>query len=157
MLFLYKFIFMIEIFLVESVIGIAFAKKSNFSLRLFLVILSLFAVTFALPVVVYESWYLTILFVVMFASSVVAMNFLYKEPLKNLLLNGIFAYSVQHISYSIGAYIVNMAKGGYQSVYTDKIVSIGDLTSFATSTSIYLILLAVVFVYIMLFFNKERG
>lgn len=157
MLFLYKFIFMIEIVLVESVIGIAFGKKKNFLLRLAIVILVLFAVTFALPIVVYESWYLTILFVVMFASSIVGMEFLYTEPLQNLLLNGIFAYSVQHLSYSIGAYIVNMAKGGYQSVYTDKIVSIGDLTSFTTSTSIYIFFLAVVFVYIMLFFNKERG
>ena len=156
-LFLYKFMFVAEIFLVELVIGLMFKKKDKFPLRIALVALFLAAITFALPIVVYESWYLTVLFIVMFAVSVALMKFLYDEPFMNLFVSGVFAYSAQHISYSIASYIVNIAGDGYKSVYTEENFTANDIRSFVTSTCVYLAVLGGVYAYVLLTGGERKG
>lgn len=156
-LFLYKFVFMAEIFSLELLLGSMLDKKPRFLLRAVLTGAVLFVVTFALPVAVYESWYLTILFIMMFLASSAMMKLLYAEPYKNLLVAGVFAYSAQHFSYSLSSFIVNALTDSYYSVYSKQTLSSGDIRSFVVSVCSFLFVFGVIFVYLLLRANKKKG
>lgn len=106
--FQYKFIFITELFLVETLIGLLFTKKQKFALRLAASVVCLLAITFAIPILQNNSIYTSLIFTVMFAFSLISLKVCYEEDWGNILFAGILAYCVQHTSYVFGNYITNM-------------------------------------------------
>ena len=155
-LFIYKFEFIIQLYVLELIFGVMLVRRKKFLLRAAVCLVGLLSLTFLLPIVVYESWYLTVLFVVMFIISVLAIKALYAEPWGNLLVCGVLAYTLQHLSYAISNFIVNLSGGAYVSVYGKEAVSSGDVRLFVTNTAVYLLVCAALAVFAVVFSNKQK-
>ena len=100
-LFWYKIVFLIELFVAGSLIGGKLRRRQPFAARLAASVLMLFAVTFALPILSYSSFYTMVLFFVIFALFLCATKFSRDENWSSILFCGCWAYTVQHISYQI--------------------------------------------------------
>lgn len=120
-LFWYKFVFITELIAAECSFLFLLKERENFFLRALLVIICLYAITFALPILGYSALYISLLFTVLFAFSLVGLKFCFRERWSVVLFCGIWAYTVQHFSYIIGNYITALAGLSEGSFYEDSI------------------------------------
>ncbi len=97
-LFFYRPMFVAELLIAEAMFCVALRRKKRFALRVALGALICFGVSFALPVVAFDTLFCSLLFLILFAASVAAMAFAFDEPLKNILFCAIAGYTVQHFA-----------------------------------------------------------
>lgn len=100
-LFWFKFVFLAEILVAEILIVYRMKKKKRFAARAAVAVLFCLAVTFALPVPFYNAIYSSVLFLVIFASTLLAMKFCLDEPWIHVMYFGFFSYTQQHIAYQL--------------------------------------------------------
>ncbi len=115
-LFWYKLVFMTELLLAEGLATYTLKKRSNFALRVILSVFGVYAATFLLPVVAYNAFYTSVMFIIMFGFTLAAMLICYREPWLNIVFCGIIAYTAQHISYelySMFARILDISNPGF--------------------------------------------
>lgn len=154
-LFQYKLIFIFELIISELMIGFLFRKKENFIIRVAIFVLLTFAITFALPIIVfYNPYYITILFTLMFVISVLLLNICYDEKFSKLLLCGVFAYTIQHVSYVLGNFVSNFIGLEQVNVYAESAFTIDGIFALLISFIFYLIMYAGIFVFVL--YNKKR-
>ena len=117
-LFWYKIVFLIELFVAGSLIGGKLRRRQPFAARLAASVLMLFAVTFALPILSYSSFYTMVLFFVIFALFLCATKFFRDENWRSIFFCGCWAYTVQHISYQIYTLIITMLGINEGNIYS---------------------------------------
>ena len=117
-LFWYKIVFLIELFVAGSLIGGKLRRRQPFAARLAASVFMLFAVTFALPILSYSSFYTMVLFFVIFALFMCATKFYRDENWSSILFCGCWAYTVQHISYQIYTLIITMLGINEGNIYS---------------------------------------
>lgn len=110
-LFVFKFMFLAQIAVAEMLIAYRLKKKEKFALRMIISVICILAVTFALPIPYYNAIYSSLLFVIIFSCTLLAMRFCLDEPWGTIAFCGFFSYNQQHIAfqiYSLGCKIIGM-------------------------------------------------
>lgn len=105
-LFWYRLIFLAELILAEGLFTFNFKKRSNFGFRVAGSILGCYAIVFLFPILSFDAVYVSFMFIVFFALTVVALVFCYDAPLINILFCAIAAYAIQHIAYETDTMIL---------------------------------------------------
>lgn len=100
-LFWFKFVFLAEILIAEVLIAYRMKRKKYFYIRAVSALVCLAAFTLALPVPFYNAMYLSLLFILIFMATLIALKFCLNEPLGNVIYCGFFSYNQQHISYQL--------------------------------------------------------
>ncbi len=124
-----KAIFAVELLFLEMIFTYHLKCRKNYLLRVFGCSLVYLGLTFAIPVPVYNPYYLTFVYLLIFVLSLGVLAFCYKESLINIIFCGVAAYLCQHISYCIEQLIiVNSALksdelAGYGSTLTTMILN----------------------------------
>lgn len=144
-LFWYKIVFLTELCVAGSLIGGKLKRKSDYYWRLGLSMAILVAVTFALPILSYSSFYTIILFLVIFALTLCAVKSFCDENWGSIIFCGCWAYTVQHISYQIYTLIITLLDINAGNIYTGDLIS-GEYAGL--SVMIFIAVHAVVYVII---------
>ncbi len=76
-------------------------RKKNFLLRASVSFVLLVGFACALPVPFYNAAYSSLLFVLIFSSTLFALKFCFDESLGNIIYAGFFSYNEQHISFQL--------------------------------------------------------
>ena len=108
---LYKILFVIEIFVAETMFAFRLKKRKLFFARLFACFSALLLIAI-IPVPISNFLVLSIEFCVLFALSIPALLFCYEESFFNVFFCAIAAYTCQHFSYEITNFFFSIAKKG---------------------------------------------
>ena len=92
---------MFELIIAESFLFLYLKPRKKFIWRLLLGLLFCFSISLIIPVVAFNSVFCSFLFVLMFASTVLAAYFIFDESLKKILFFAIAGYTIQHIAQEI--------------------------------------------------------
>lgn len=143
-LFLYKFQFLIEIFAAESLFLWHLKKRKGFAWKAPLFALCSFALVFAIPIVSYDFWYQTIMFLLIFLITIASATLCFEESFLNIIFCCIAGYSTQHIAFSIYQcfMVATFLDGGNSlNMYGDQLVSSGvySFLSFYIYMTIYIL------------------
>lgn len=131
-LFWYKFIFLAEILVAESLIIYHMKRRTGFKWRLAAALVFLLAFTFALPVPFYNAIYSSALFMVIFLSTLLALKFCFEEPWGNIVYCSFFSYTEQHISYQLYNFFCLLAGlDASNGMYGETFVEMNGLQSLA--------------------------
>ncbi|SBW10420.1 ATPase/histidine kinase/DNA gyrase B/HSP90 domain protein [uncultured Eubacteriales bacterium] len=95
----YKLLFMAQLLFGEGMFLFRLERQRRFGLRLAVTLPAMFLLTGCFPIVHYNAWYISFLFLALFGCSLLAMRLCYDEPWENLLFCGIAGYTVQHLAY----------------------------------------------------------
>ena len=144
-LFWYKIIFLIELCVAGSLISGKLKRKPNYFLRLAVSMAILVAVTFALPILSYSSFYTMILFFVIFALTLCETKYCRDGSWGSIVFCGCWAYTVQHVSYQIYTLLITLLEINTGNIYTGDLIS-GEYAGL--SAMIFLDVHAVVYVMI---------
>lgn len=155
-LYQYRLIFIFELIISELMIGVLFRKKENFIVRAVIFSLLSVVITFALPIVFYNAYYITFLFTIMFIVSVFLMHICYEESFSNLLLCGVFAYAAQHISYVLGNCVSNLIGLEEINVYAETSFTTDGIFALLISFIFYILIYAGILIYVKYKKNKEE-
>ncbi len=113
-MFWYRIFFMAELVVAESVLVYRFKTRSMFPLRLSAALAACVGFAFAVPIVAENAlWYCTMFFL-LFAFTVAALCFLFKEKLLTVVFYAVAAYTLQHIAhelYSLCAVVMDFNSG----------------------------------------------
>lgn len=104
-LFWYKLAFMTELLVAEFLATYTLKKRNHFYLRAGLCILSVYALSFLYPILVYNAVYSTLMFTVLFVATVILLKICYDESWINIIFCALIAYTVQHIAYELNCLI----------------------------------------------------
>ncbi len=100
-LFWFKFVFLAEVLVAESLIIYRMKRRRGFWWRLAVSLCFLAAFTFALPVPFYNAVYSSVLFMAIFLVTLPALKFCFDESWGNVVYCGFFSYTEQHVSYQL--------------------------------------------------------
>lgn len=142
-LFWYKFIFLAEILIAESLIIYRMKRKRGFAWRLAVALLALAAFTFALPVPFYNALYSSALFMAIFLVTLPALRFCFDETWGNVVYCGFFSYTEQHISYQLYNFfclVAGLDAGGnlYGEAFVGEMNGLQVLAFVVTHVLVYL-------------------
>ena len=84
-LFVYKLQFMLELLIAELLFCWKLKRKNHFYIRLIVSILVSFLLAFLIPIISYDSIYVSLLFIVLAIISFVALMFCFDESIINIL------------------------------------------------------------------------
>ena len=107
-LFWYRLVFLLELLIAEFLFCKNLKRRSNFILRLILSFLLSIIVTIFFPLIYSNPYYISLMFIVIFISTLIGMYICFNESFWNVLFCGIAAYTVQHIAYTIYSIIVEI-------------------------------------------------
>ncbi len=122
-IFWYKFIFLIELIICESIFSYHLQKREKFPLLLPLAILASFLLVYAIPILSYHWAYLSFMFLFIFAITFAFMNLLHNESKLILLFCAISGYATQHIAFQIYNFInysLSSDSGNTFNIYGDS-------------------------------------
>ena len=159
-LFWNKILFMTEILVAEALFTFKMKKRKLFALRAVGATVICLAAAALFPLfahVSYTSWYASLMFLLLFLLTVLALEFLYDIPWNTVFFCAVSAYTAQHLSYEIFALFTSFWNGlGASELYGNAIIDFGNAD---TGTIISVLLYAAVYflVYALgtLFFNKK--
>ena len=98
-LFLYKFQFLAELFIAESLFVVHLKRRNKFPLRVILSLIVSFGLTYAIPIVNYQALYMSFMFLLIFMFSIAAVFVCFDESFLNTLFCCVAGYAVQHIAF----------------------------------------------------------
>ena len=84
-LFVYKLQFMLELLIAELLFCWKLKRKNHFYIRLIVSVLVSFLLAFLIPIINYDSIYVSLLFIVLAIISFVALMFCFDESIINIL------------------------------------------------------------------------
>lgn len=99
---------MVEIISAEILFTLNLIKKSHFALRFIAVIILLLGIAAFFPVPIYNAWYSSIMFLLLFISTIPMFKFCYDEPWINIFFCVIAAYTLQHFAYELSNLILSL-------------------------------------------------
>lgn len=112
----YKIVFMAELLVSETLFVFRLKRRSYFAFRAALSAALCMLTAFLFPVPVFNAVYTSVMFLVMFLVTVVALKFCFDESWYDVLFCGIAAYTVQHLSYEIYNYTCTVS--GLNELFT---------------------------------------
>ena len=117
-LYFYKAIFTVELIVAEYICAYGLRKRSMFWLRLVGSAVFCLGVAFAIPIpgTMYNAYYSSVMFLSLFAVSLFAMWFCYKEKFISVLFRAIAGYTTQHVAYQI----YDLAALGVSAAFSGK-------------------------------------
>lgn len=107
-LFWYRIVFLIELLVAEFLFCKNLKRKERFALRLFLSIVFSSLVTLFFPLSFSNPFYISLMFIVIFISTLIGMIICFDESVWNLLFCAIASYTIQHIAYTLYTIIVEI-------------------------------------------------
>lgn len=128
MLFWYKFIFLAELIFGYMLLISRLRLRKGILWRAPVFFIAMFAVAFAIPILAYNALFLSGLMLFLFALVLVGSKFCVDENWSTLLFVGMFAYTVQHISYQLYTLICNLLNVG-GNIYANSVENSFDLLS----------------------------
>ena len=87
-------------------------RRPRFGLRLAGAITAMLLIAALFPLLEYNAWYVSFLFLTLFLCSLLAIRWCYDEPWGNILFCGIAGYTVQHLAYLVYTYISEATQMG---------------------------------------------
>lgn len=129
-LFWYRPLFMTELLLGEIMFVYRLGRHPDFFKRLPLAILFCYIVAFAFPIASYSALYCSFMFICLFAATVLALRFIFTEPVSNLLYCAIAGYTVQHVAFEIHdllVVILGLNGGAPLDFYGSTVFTIGQM------------------------------
>lgn len=126
-LFLYKFIFIIELLVAMHLCSFRRKKRKHFPLRIILSSLGCLALGYAFPIASFSAWYTSLMFFVLFFICAVSLFFVYDIPVKQVFFLVVFAYTMQHFAHELYSLIANSTKmvtSATMGMYGDSLISI---------------------------------
>ncbi len=138
-LFFYKIIFVIEILIAMHLFSFKQIKKNHYVIKLILSILVCIglAIAFPIPQNLYNTFYTSFMFLVLFIICTISLGFVYEIPFRIIFFISITAYTMQHFaheSFSLIVSIFNMATSPTLGFYGSNIV---DFSKFDLKTLFY--------------------
>lgn len=129
---LYKLLFMAQLLFGEGMFLFRLERRTRFGLRLTTAIGVMFLLTALFPILEYNAWYVSFLFLTLFLCSLLAMRWCYDEPWGNILFCGIAGYTVQHLAYLLYTFIseatqLSLLFGVTFDPYSDKLFDLGKI------------------------------
>ena len=97
-LFVYRPLFMAEIIIAELMFARKFKLREKSVLRIICALVLCFGTAFAIPIVAFDTFYGSLLFVIMFAVTTGAMAIVYDAPFKSIVCCAIAGFTVQHVA-----------------------------------------------------------
>ena len=138
-LFFYKIIFVIEILIAMHLFSFKQIKKNHYVIKLILSILVCIglAIAFPIPQNLYNTFYTSFMFLVLFIICTISLGFVYEIPFRIIFFISITAYTMQHFAHESFSLIVsafNMATSPTLGFYGSNIV---DFSKFSLQTLFY--------------------
>ncbi len=132
-LFQYKILFMLQLVIGEGLFLLRLERRPRFGLQLLGSLAALFLVAWLVPILQYNAWYVSGLFLTLFLCTLPAMKFCFDEPWENILFCGIAGYTIQHLAYLIFTVIgeltqINILFGGMVNPYSSDAVDLSQLS-----------------------------
>lgn len=97
-LFIYKFVFVTEIAVAETLFALRLRRRARFPLRLALSLAGVYVVALLFPALIPNAAYVSLMFVVLFASTVGALCVCFKESVWAILFCAVASYTIQHLA-----------------------------------------------------------
>ncbi len=146
-LFYYKFQFLAELIIAELLFTVHLKRRSHFTLRCIGSLLLASLLTFAIPIVSYDPYYMAVIFSLIFVVSVFAFYFCFDESFINILFCSIAGYTVQHIAFSFYQFfmIATLLDGGNSLNMYGSGASIEGVVSFI-SFYVYVIFYTITYI-----------
>ena len=138
-LFFYKIIFVIEILIAMHLFSFKQIKKNHYVIKLIasIIICLGLALAFPIPQNLYNTFYTSFMFLVLFIICTISLGFVYEIPFRIIFFISITAYTMQHFaheSFSLIVSIFNMATSPTLGFYGSNIV---DFSKFSLQTLFY--------------------
>lgn len=141
LLFYYKFIFLAELTCGYGLFFRRMTFREGGVWRVAVTVITTILITFAVPVIQKNSAYLSVMVIGLFMLTLFGMKFCFDESWNTILFVGMFAYTIQHISYQIYTIACNLLNVG-GNIYT----STTDLTIEPLAILIFIVSHVVVYV-----------
>ena len=100
---------MAELLAAEWMFSFCLKKRRNFYARQLVSLLVCFGTAFLFPIVWYNAIYSSVMFLGMFAVTLLTMKFCYDESWLNVIFCGLAAYTARHIAYTLYDFILILA------------------------------------------------
>lgn len=108
----YKLLFMAQLILGEGIFLLRLQKKPHTFQRAIFCIMALFGIAAVFPILDYNAWYLSFMFLSLFFCTLAASAFCIDEPFENILFCGFGGYTIQHLSYLLYTFFNNVTQFG---------------------------------------------
>lgn len=93
--------FMIELLIAEGLFSLHLARRSKFPLRILLCLIAVFGFSFLFPVLSDNAFYISFMFLALFAFTVLMGKALFREGWLKILFCFLAGYTVQHLAYEV--------------------------------------------------------
>lgn len=104
--FLYKIQFMAELLFAEGMIVFRLKRRDYFIWRVVLALAVCFGVALALPIIDYNAFYCSLIFIVLFIVTVVMLRLCFSAGWVTILFYALAGYAIQHLAYELFDLIV---------------------------------------------------
>ena len=116
--FFFRPLFTVELLVAEMLFARHLARRRMFALRAVLSVAACIGLSFALPVVSYDTLYGSLVFLVLFAASIAALAVMFRDSLRNVIFCGIAGFTVQHMASELFE-LLNVATGLNGGIVSD--------------------------------------
>ena len=134
-LFWYKLVFTAELLIAEALATYTLARRRHFALRAVLSAAVVFAAAFLYPVAfgnaVFNALFNSVMFLTLFALTVLALKCCYDEKFVTLVFCCVIAYTTQHIAYSTYNFLINVFDIGNFNIYGSASGDVNDFSALA--------------------------
>ena len=144
-LFWYRFVFLLELILCESLFTYRLKRKKNFWIKLFICIMACFLLTALIPIPVYNWLYTSFMFLLIYSFTLISLYFLFDESKMVILFCSISGYTTQHIcfqSFSLINILSSSSTGPEYDIYGQRIPQ--DFGIFIMDILLYIVMFIVV-------------
>lgn len=128
----YKLLFMVQLILGEGIFLFRLQLRPSALQRVFFCVIVLLGIAVVFPILGYNAWYLSLMFLSLFLCTLAAAALCIDEPFQNILFCGFAGYTVQHLSYLLYTFFndatrFDQAFGNIIDPYGSGPINIGDL------------------------------
>ncbi len=116
--FFFRPLFTAELIVAELMFARNLGRRRMFALRAGLSVAACIGLSFALPVVSFDTLYGSAIFLILFAASVAALAVMFRDSLRNIIFCGIAGFTVQHIASELFE-LLNVATGLNGGIVSD--------------------------------------
>ncbi len=127
-LFWYKLVFMAELIVACCLFTHKLRRRKYFPLKAVAAVAVCFTVAFFFPVVYYNAWYSSLIFLSLSVTVVLSLKICYAEPWLNIIFCALAGYTIQHTAYEINNLLLTatgfdegMALGAYGYAVRPKV------------------------------------
>lgn len=156
-LFFYKLQFMCELLIAQYMFLARADKRNHFWIRVSVGIILCLGFSLALPVVSYSSWWMIIMFVLMFSFTIIVHYFCFDISLFKIFFFSSAGYLTQHMSYALDNFILiigNIDTSALSNGYGSEPVKMMNIMSWVVYLDSYIAIYLIVY---LVFCTRIQG